>query len=331
MTETVQKGKRGRRASSANRGQLMARVREHLATCGFYVSEPHNLRSISFDMIARRDEQLLVIKVLSNIDSISQSDSEELKIISTTLGASPLIVGLHSSASELEDGILYSRFGLPIMSEGSFKELLFEGVPPLIYAAPGGLCVRIDGETLRTVREAKNISLGALAEAAGVSRKAIQMYESGMGAMVEIAARIEEFLDEPIVVPIDPFKFTAQAADSMKPLEELGGDNEEIFKMLREIGYVVLPTKRCPFDAFAREEELLLTGIVGDDKVMERKAKVVGNLSKVTEKRSVIFLQHETRVKVISGTPLVSKDELRRTDRSEDLIDLITRRQKRAK
>ncbi|MCJ7489457.1 MAG: transcriptional regulator, partial [Thermoplasmata archaeon] len=301
----MQRTKTKRRAVTANRDQLIARVRETLATCGFYVSEPHHLRSVSFDVIARRDSHLLIFKVLSNIDSLSQSDSDDLRVLATTLGGSPIIIGLHSSAAELEEGILYSRFGLPILSEESFKELMMDGVPPLVYAAPGGLYVRIDGATLRRVREEKSISLGTLAEAAGVSRKAIQMYEAGMGTMVEIAARIEEFLDQPVVLPLDPFEFTAEVAERLRTLEIIDDQNKEIFDMLREIGYAVLPTRRCPFDAFAREEELLLTGIGEDQRLVERKARVVGNLSRITEKKSVIIIRQESRVKAIEGTPLV--------------------------
>lgn len=328
---TMQRTKTQKRAVFANREQLIARVRETLATCGFYVSEPHHLRSVSFDVIARRDSHLLIFKVLSNIDSLSQRDSDDLRVLAITLGGNPIIIGLHSSAAELEEGILYSRFGLPILSEDSFRELMLEGIPPLVYAAPGGLYVRIDGAALRRVREEKSISLGALAEAAGVSRKAIQMYEAGMGTMVEIAARIEEFLDQPVVLPLDPFEFTAEVTERLRTLETMDDQNKEIFDMLREIGYMVLPTRKCPFDAFAREEELLLTGIGEDRKLVERKARVVGNLSRITEKKSVIIIQQESRVKAIEGTPLVSKDELRRADHSDDLMKLIQKREKRAK
>jgi putative transcriptional regulator len=327
----MQKPRAMKRAVTATREQLIQRVRDNLAKCGFFLTEPHNIRSVSFDVIARRDSQLIVLKILSNIDSLSQGDADDLRVLASALGASPIIVGLHSSAAELDDGILYTRFGLPILSEHTFETLMMEGVPPLVYAAPGGLYVRIDGETLRSVREAKSISLGTLAEAAGVSRKAIQMYETGMGAMVEIATRIEEFLDEPIVIPLDPFEFTTEMAANIRELEVISDANKEIFDMLREIGYMVMPTRRCPFDAFAREEELLLTGIGGDDHMVERKARVVGNLSRVTEKKSVIIVQRDIRVKAIEGTPLVSKDELRRADHSEDLMKLIIRRERRPK
>ena len=31
------------------------------------------------------------------------------------------------------------------------------------------------------------------------------MYESGMGAMIEVAMRLEDFLNQPIVTQLDPF------------------------------------------------------------------------------------------------------------------------------
>jgi putative transcriptional regulator len=318
------------RSSAANREQLIQRIRDTLSKCGFYLSDPHTLRSISFDIVARRDRQLLMIKALCNIDSLSEEDAGELKLLCTALGASPMVIGLHSSSATLEDGILYSRFGIPIVSEKSFDEFLMEGVPPFVYAAPGGLYVRIDGEMLRSLRQARSISLGRLAEAAGVSRKAIQMYESGMGAMVDIAARIEDFLNEPIVMPLDPFRYTAEVAKALKTFEDFEGLNKDIFEMLNEIGYSVVPTRKAPFEAIASEDEfMLLTGIGQDPKATEKKAKVVGNISRVTEKRSVVIIQKKSSVQAIDGTPLVTKDELRRADDADDLLELILKREKR--
>jgi len=317
---------------TAKREELLGRLRESLAKAGFFVSEPHSIRSISFDVIARRDKLLLIFKALTNIDSLSTDDAEELRILANALGGSPMVIGLHSSSAKLEDGILYSRFGIPIISEATFHEHVLEGVPPFVYAAPGGLYVRLDGELLRKIREDRNISLGALAEIAGVSRKAIQMYESGMGAMIDIAARIEEFLNEPIVVPLDPFSYTKEIARTLRSFDEFQGLNRDVFEMLKEIGYSVVPTIRCPFDALAREDELLLlTGIEENPKMMARKARVVGNISRVTEKKSVIFVREKTHVQSIEGTPLITEDELRRADDPDDVLELILQREKRKK
>lgn len=316
----------------ASRVELISRIRETLAKSGFYVSDPHNIRSISFDIIARRDKQLLIIKALSNIDSLSSDDAEELRILASALSGNPMVIGLHSSAGKLDDGILYSRFGIPIISEATFHEHMLEGVPPFVYAAPGGLYVRLDGEVLRRIRQDRNISLGALAEIAGVSRKAIQMYESGMGAMIEIAAKIEEFLNEPIVMPLNPFSYTKDVARTLRTFDDFEGLNKDVFEMLKEIGYSVVPTIRCPFDALASEEDvLLLTGVENNPSTTARKARVVGNISRVTEKKSVIFVRQETSVEAIEGTPLITKDELRRADDADDVLELILQREKRKK
>jgi len=324
--------RRGTKAMVASREELISRIRGTLARSGFYVSDPHNIRSISFDIIARRDKQLLIIKALSNIDSLSSDDAEELRIIANALSGSPMVIGLHSSAGKLDDGILYSRFGIPIISEATFHEHMLEGVPPFVYAAPGGLYVRLDGEVLKKIRHDRNISLGALAEIAGVSRKAIQMYESGMGAMIEIAAKIEEYLNEPIVMPLNPFSYTQEMARTLRTFDDFEGLNRDVFEMLKEIGYSVVPTIRCPFDALASEEDvLLLTGVENNLSMTARKARVVGNISRVTEKKSVIFVRQETSVEAIEGTPLITKDELRRADDADDVLELILQREKRKK
>jgi len=317
---------------AANREELIKNIRDVLGKSGFFLSDPHNIRSISFDFVARRDKQLLIIKALTNIDSLSGEDAEQLRVLSKALEGSPLVVGLHSGAGKLDDGILYSRFGIPIISEATFLEHMLEGVPPFVYAAPGGLYVRLDGDLIRQLRQERNISLGTLAEVAGVSRKAIQMYESGMGEMIEIAARIEEFLNEPIVVPLNPFSYNVEIARTLRTFEDFKGLNRDVFEMLKELGYSVTPTIRCPFDALASEDEfLMLTGIGENPAMIERKARIVGNISRVTEKKSVIFVQQKTSVKDIEGTPLITKDELRKADDSDDVIELILQREKRKK
>jgi len=317
---------------TSSREQLIDSVRSTLGKAGFYLSDPHSMRSFSFDIVARKDKLLLLVKALSNIDSISAEDAKGLRVLAMALGGNAIVIGLHSGAGPLRDGILYSRFGVPIISEATFNEYILEGIPPFIYAAPGGLYVRVDGEQLKNIRQVRNISLGMLAEAAGVSRKAIQMYESGMGAMIEIAAKLEDYLQEPIVQPLDPFSYSLEEEiiKALWTFERFEGLNKDVFEMLKEIGYSVLPTSRCPFDAIAKEEELLLlTGIGASREMTIRKARVVGNISRIAERKSVVFTGEERSVETIEGTPVITKDELRRADDSEQVLELILRREKR--
>jgi putative transcriptional regulator len=312
-----------------NRDKLIGNVRNLLSECGFYVTDPINLRGISFDLIARRDDQLLVLKVLQNADAFSREDAEQMRRLANILGGRAAVIALRSSSKKLEEGIIYSRFGMPILSFDTLEEYLKEGVPPFIFAAPGGLYVKIDSALLKSIRQERNISLGTLAEIAGVSRKAIQMYEEGMGTMIEIAMRLEEFLNEPLVVPLNPFEYSddSEALPVTDDFEDFDVLHEEIFSLLKSIGYSVLPTARCPFEAITTDEKImLLTGVERYGPMLEKKANAVSSISKVVEKKAVIITDKDAHVKCLKQTPVIARDELAHAKEKEKVLDLIKER-----
>ena len=158
--------------------ELIRETRSILSKAGFYISEESDLHTICFDIVARRDNVLIIIKILSNVDSFTKSNANELLVLSNMLGGAPILIGERKSKRKIESGIVYLRYGVPMFNFQTLQDSILEGIPPLIFSAPGGFYVNIDGEALRKAREDNSISLGALAEIAGVSRKAIQMYES---------------------------------------------------------------------------------------------------------------------------------------------------------
>ncbi|MBN1109555.1 MAG: helix-turn-helix domain-containing protein, partial [Methanomassiliicoccales archaeon] len=222
------------------RDELIRSVRELLLRSGFKASLPLRLRSIAFDIVARRDQSLLLVKVLTNIDAFSKENAEELKVLAEALEGSVMLIGERSGSGELEQGIVYSRFDIPIVSYSTLKDLLMEDEPPFIFAAPGGLYVRLDSSLLHRLREERGVSLGTLAEVAGVSRRTIQMYETGMGAMIDAALRLEDFLGKPIVVPVDPMGYHPKAQEC-KPLdiEKCDEFGRNIYGMLMQLGLLV--------------------------------------------------------------------------------------------
>jgi len=310
------------------RRQLVDEVRDLLAKTGFYLSERHDRRGLSFDVVARRDDLLLLLKILQNVDAFSRSNAEELRLIATTLSGSPIVIGERSGSGSLEEGVIYSRFGVPIVSKQTFVDLFEEGVPPFMFSAPGGLYVRLDAEVLRTAREERGISLGALAEVAGVSRRTIQMYMDGMSATVDIALRLEEFLGESLVVPVDPFAYTKETGEALRGLEAFERFEQDVFRKLQTLGYNVLPTVRCPFEAFATRESLFLTGVPTKGERVDEKARGLSNISSVVEKDAVLFVEVHTSAQSIGGTPLIRKAELRRIRDSDEIEDLIAERRK---
>jgi len=312
------------------RKEVITEVRKILTNVGFSVSEPHTIRSISFDIVARREDILLIIKVHGNVDAFNKDNGKEIQNLADLLQGTPFIVGVKSSTSNIEDGIVYFRYGIPIISIGTFKDFFIEEIPPFVFAAPGGLYVHIDGELLRKMREKNKLSLGALAEIAKVSRRSIQLYESGMGAMVEAALRIEEFLKAPIILPINPLSCYAKTEDEksqwVDSFEAFEGLEKDVFHHLNLIGYRILPTNKSPFDALTKDAKtLILTSIEHYDGTLAKRARVVTNISKIVEKHSVMFVE-KSRRRNLEGTPLIDKKELKKIDDSEGVIELILER-----
>ncbi|EQD44413.1 transcriptional regulator, XRE family, partial [mine drainage metagenome] len=169
------------------------RIRSMLERGGFYVADTHGVRPSSFDLAARRDSLLFLLKVLKNIDALGADEAARLLELGRLFPATVLIVGETSGAAELDPGVVYTRYRVPIVTEETLEEYLVKGLPPFLYASPGGIFARIAGERLRSLRDARGLSLGALAVVAGVSRRAIQLYEEGAGAEIDIIERLEEF------------------------------------------------------------------------------------------------------------------------------------------
>ena len=190
--------------ATVQRGDLIDDVRSLLARAGFAVSERCDLRPVSFDLVARRDRDLLILKVLTNVDALTEAIAAEIKLLCRFLEGRPLLVGLRAGAGNLEDGVIYNRHDIPIVTPTTMAEYVLDGTPPMVFAAPGGFYVHLDHDALRQARTDLGVSLGTVAQIAGVSRRAIQMYEQGMSASIDAAMRLEEFLQRELIRPTDP-------------------------------------------------------------------------------------------------------------------------------
>lgn len=310
-----------------SREELINTTRAILAKAGFDISSTLNLRSVCFDIVGRLDENLLIIKVLSNVDAFSRENAEEMKVLAEALRATPLLIGETSSSGPLEVGIVYSRFKIPIISNETLADHLLEEVPPFIFAAPGGLYVKIDSEMLKEIRESSGISLGTLAETAGVSRRTIQMYESGMGAMIDAAMRLEDFLQVPIIEPLNPFEYKREK--NPEEYEVSGGNRTEsnALNRLLDIGFAITPVTKSPFEAITRSRQtIILTGLGTDEEKLIQKAMIASEISKIAGKHSLIIVERERSAENIDSTAVVTSEELKKIDDQDALTDLVLTR-----
>lgn len=315
-----------------SRSALVGNVTAMMEDAGFLVSDRCAIRPKSFDVAARRGEDVLLVKILGNIDAFDRETGAEMRRLGTHLNASPLVIGLRTRDEELESGVVYFRHGVPVLSPDTAMDLFVEGVPPLVYAAPGGLYVTIDSDVLRDARQDRDWSLGRLAKELGVSRRTVSKYEDGMDASVEVAAQLEELFDAPLTAPVDLLEDEEDhpAGDREDPPEGPGvdPDDEAIVTVLTRVGYEVYPTARAPFKTVSEDEgesEQVLTGHSEFTKTAEKRARIMSSVGRVTRTQSVYVVDSATRESV-EGTAIVERAEMDTLEEPDEFRDLILER-----
>ncbi|KYH25278.1 hypothetical protein HAPAU_26650 [Halalkalicoccus paucihalophilus] len=313
-----------------SRSALVGNVTAMLTDAGFTVSDRCAIRPKSFDIAARRGEDLILVKILGNVDGFDGMTGAEMRRLGSYLNATPFVIGLRTRDEDLKPGVVYFRHGVPVFSPDTAMDLFVENVPPLIYAAPGGLYVSIDSDILADEREKRGWSLGHLATELGVSRRTVSKYEDGMNASIEVAMALEDLFDAPLTSPVDVMDGAETVRDAEPTPEDpaVEPEDEGITAVLTRAGFDVHPTTRAPFKAVGEdtsEEESLLTGNSAFTKTAEKRARIMGSLGKVTLTRSVYFVDKAPREEV-EGTAIVEREEAEAARDGEELRELIRER-----
>lgn len=313
------------------RESLILQVFDVMEKENFEVSETCPAGFTCFDIFARRNVLLLLLKILTNIDSLSEKHAREILRIGNMLCASPLMVGRKTRNSEMEDGIVYERYTIPAVTINTFEDIMHEGALPVVFSARGGYYVKIDGPLLKEIRTKMCISLGDVAENIGVSRRSVHKYENEDVCMtLKTALRLEEFLDKSLVRPMNIFfipkmcEFTGEVRSEFE---------RSALNMLRELGFEVYPIKKAPFNALTKEEgEVMITKLSRSNygRISEC-ARILKSIS-VTVGTDAFFVMDASKKfkKNIHGIPAVRRAELEKIDDSDELIDVLKSRKVKA-
>lgn len=310
------------------RPDLIGHVQAIMARAGFMVSERCDLRPVSFDLICRRDKDLVLLKVLTNVDALGEDIANEIKLLCKFLDARPLMVGIRAGTGALEDGVVYARHGIPIITPNTLHDYALEGDAPMVFAAPGGFYVNLDVEMLRAVRIRLGLSLGVMAQIAGVSRRAIQMYEEGMSASIDAAMRLEDQLGVDLIRPLDPFRnYTATEYQASADKQAEDPTEALVRNLLESLGYQFNATKRSPFNAISTQaNDSLLTGMGQDSPQLRRRAAIVASISQITGRPGFFVVERTNRTQ-LEGTPVMNRTEFLKLSDPEAILNLILERQ----
>jgi putative transcriptional regulator len=310
-----------------HRDQVLLQINKLLSNYGFETSNIYD-RSC-FDMVARRELLLLLLKVFINVDGLSNIHAQEIKKLAQTFLGSPLIIGLKSKTEPLEEDVVYERHGIPVIAPETLRNMVVDEVYPEVLADRGGYYVPIDGNVIKEIREKENLSLKDLANLAHVSRETIYKYEHGIvRACPETAMILEDILNIKITLSINLFKTPELNPESDN---EIVKDTQEP-KELVKLGFGVINTQRTPFDAIARanfthseNDNTLLTNLEKkrNKQVLKKMAVNVKDLSDVTQSEAVFILENKHKMECIEGIPVIHTWEMDEIENCREFLRIL--------
>ncbi len=343
--------------SQITRDHILNDVKLLLSSFDFKTSDIYD--RLCFDILARKKDILVILKILVNIDSLTSQQADELSKVAGTFLASPIIIGLKSNYETLEDDVVYERHNIPVISPQTLCNIIVSDINPEIFAKRGGYYVKIDGRLLKSLREKNHLSLKELADLSHVSRETIYKYEQGNSQTYpETAMILEEILNSQITLP-----FNINDLDNVKiTLDEKILEPKELI----ELGYDIKSSTKTPFDAIserqiqeekldklkaklqdklnevekiqkeidktARMNDLLITNMEKDqsEKKLDKIAKQTEDISSVTGKDAIFILEHPSDREFIEKIPAIYRWELKEMDEIEELLKLIKERKQKA-
>lgn len=307
-----------------NRSKMLQEIDNLLTSEGYNTSNIYDQGS--FDLVARKNLLILLLKTFLNIDSINEANAHEMKQLANIFLASPIIIGEKSRNGILEEGVIYERYDIPAISFETLKNMIIYKEYPEILADRGGYFVKIDGNIIKQYREEYSLSLKDLADLAHVSRATMYKYENEIvRANAETAMILEEILNTKVTLDIDLLKPTMN--------KDIEYSNVEGADELSKLGYGILSTNKSPFDAVAKMKESknktsLLTNVEKNrsEKTLKRMAIPLKDLSIITASEP-IFIINNDKIKDSLGTiPVVKSWELKEFENPSELLKMIKER-----
>ena len=304
------------------RSNLLQKIETLLKSEGYKTSDIYDQGS--FDIVARKNLLILLLKTFLNIDSINENNAREMKQLANIFLASPIIIGERSRNGRLEEGVIYERYDIPTIGFETLKNMILYNEYPEILADRGGYFVKIDGNVIKQYREEYSLSLKDLADLAHVSRATMYKYENEIvRANAETAMILEEILNTKVTLDIDLLK-----QPQSENIEYTDDVND-----LSKLGYGVISTNKSPFDAVAKmktptNDSPLMANVEKNrtEKTLKRMAVPLKDLSMITTSEPVFIINNDKIRESIGTIPVIKSWELKEFEDAKELLKMIRER-----
>jgi putative transcriptional regulator len=296
-----------------------------LKEAGFQVSQICCSRPSCFDFAARKEDTTILVKVNSDVDTFSAQSARELKVIAGRVSAASLVISQQAHGKPLEDDTVYSRNAIFVVTEKTIRNIALQTANPLIYAAPGGYSVEVDGELVEKRRKELGLSIGKLAAMIGVSRRTLYGYERGMAkASVKSAYKLAETLGAPVAKPINVLERTRKQRQCFRIKAQQAITGKALLqKVFRKFAFCdISPVYRAPFDFIMnipKDREVIVGGVaVSSERNLDKRIEEIISVCNVIHARPVLITE---KTKLPSkDAPCICMDELSAMRTPEDLV-----------
>ncbi|MCK4883647.1 MAG: helix-turn-helix domain-containing protein, partial [Candidatus Diapherotrites archaeon] len=308
-------------------------VEKTLSGFDYQVAIYSNMKSC-FDIAARQGKFLLLIKVLGNVDSLREDQSNELKklasVISTTdhthiNGGSnstvePIIVGVRTKDNMLEDNTIYERYDIPTMNLTTFKSILENGSIPSNFSFRGRVYSEIDSKKLSEERAKKGYSMQELSDLIGISKESIYRNESGKQMISNpILKKLEKILESPLQLEFNLF---SNEKDKSKTYHDnFENKQNQSTQSLSNMGFDVIHLKKAPFDAYAKCKTPLIFSEANKKHALARKSTLMRTSADFFNSNAMFI--SDCKNQSIGGIAVINNEELSDIKKIRELIKLI--------
>lgn len=292
---------------------ILGKVAAILQRAGYEILQTEGV----FDIVAKRDDRTMIVKVLLNVDALKEDQGMSLRAMGYFMDSQPVVVAVKNNRETFEDDTVYSRFDLPVMTPNLFESVVVHGDMPAMQSAKGRHTIEVDTESMRKKRKELGLTLEALAKRSGITKKAAYEIESRrVNPTMGTAEKIEESLSINIQ---KPYRLRDAPITYLKPREEkqtkiageltrMGVDNSAIYsKQLQNVGK----------DRF----HIMATISTNVDRI-KKKAIEIRKMSAMLSSKSVIIAERSAK-KSVHGVPVMLESELPEIGSSKDLKKVI--------
>ncbi|MBW6461508.1 MAG: hypothetical protein K0B07_00460 [DPANN group archaeon] len=269
-----------------------------------------------FDIAAKKKDAFILIKILSNVDSFSSAQADDLKNMGSAIGASPVICGIRGRNFKISENYVYERFGIYVVHPETFLNSL-DLVLPFILSRKGKNTVSIDTERLHDIRIHLDLSFQKMSGTIGVSKKTLYLAEKTGRTSDYVVEAIEELINEVIRRPVDIFSSEMHFRQREKTMLE-----KKLTQMTSKFGYSDFVFHTAPVKIVLKADDDSCMCDAESKFINEQKMSDLKKLSEFCDFLPVVIVEN-TSSESSCGIAFVDIKEIRKIHSKKELIELI--------